>query len=374
MARNCASRKVGWQSDPRRRLVRAAVVRWLLFAIVLFNLAELGRAQDQNAAFRPASDSAAGESLAIPKSLVPSEVPEYVISPEDVLEVHVFDVPEISSSYRVSPTGFITLPLVSGPIGAAGLTPAQLSQAVAAKFRDAGLLSNPQVTVSVKETRLHSVVIGGAVKKPQVYPLFGPTRLLDMLSQAEGLADDAGDTAQISRGEIAMRAIRGPSGQAGAGPEGSIAPTVTVDLRKLLEAGDERLNLVLYPGDRVTVQRASIIYVMGAVGRPGGYPLKDPQEEMTVLKALALAGDVSSSAKRKKLTILRRKEGFPGGREQVALDLNEILAGRVPDPRLQGNDILFVPESGRTKAIRQVVGTGIGVGAGITTGLIIYRR
>ncbi len=373
MSRGDASRTMGYQSGAGKRRA-TGTVRSLLFVVALIAVLVKGRAQGPAADFPPIPDATRKESDVASKSLARSNTLDYVISPEDVLDIYVFEVPEISRAYRVSPTGFITLPLMSEPIAAAGLSLGQLSQLIAAKFREAGVLNSPQVMVSVKETRLHSVVIGGAVKNPQIYPIFGTTKLLDLLSQAGGLSEEAGSMAIIRRGEIAMQVAGGEGGKAGPDPERSLSRTVSVDLRKLVEIGDESWNLVLYPGDRVTVQRAPIIYVIGAVGRPGGYPLKDPQEEMTVLKVLALAGDVTAWAKRRKLVILRKNSQVSGGREEVALDLKKILAGLSPDPKLQSDDILFVPESGRTKAIRQVVGTGIGAGTAITTGLIIYRR
>jgi polysaccharide export outer membrane protein len=310
----------------------------------------------------------------VSRPLFSPDTPDYQVTPGDVLDIYFFEVPEISRAYRVSPGGFISLPLLAEPVAAAGLSPSKLSQVIAGKFREANLLSRPQVTVSVKETRLHSIVIAGAVKKPQVYPVFGPTKLLEVLSQAEGLADDAGDIAMINRGEIALRLKGLEAEPGGLGQEGGMAAGVPVDVQKLSETGDESLNLVLYPGDRVTVQRAGIIYVIGAVSRPGGYPLKEPQEEMTVLKVLALAGDVTPSAKRDRLVIYRKKEQPPGGRQEVGLDLKKIIAGRSPDQKLFRDDILFVPENGRLKAMRQALGTGIGMGTAITTGVVIYRH
>lgn len=298
-----------------------------------------------------------------------SKVPDYLVSPEDVLDVFVFEVPEISRSYRVSPSGFINLPLLPQPIAAAGLSPSELASAIAERFRQARLLSDPQVSVSVHETRLHTVVVTGAVKRPMVYPIFGPIKLLDVLSEAGGLADDAGNTAIVGRGPEARRALGLEAAEL---RDNRLSGSV--DVRRLFEAGDESLNLLLYPGDRVTVERAGIIYVLGAVNRPGGYPLKEPQEQMTVLKALALAGDVTGSAKRSRLLVLRRQEQAPGGREELDLDLKKIMAGHSPDTKLQADDILFIPENGRVKAMRQALGAGVSMGTAITTGIVIYRR
>ena len=127
-------------------------------------------------------------SAGIPGTLSTAAPQAFLITPDDVLDIVVFDVPQISRQYRVSPNGVIALPLLAGPIVAAGRTPFELSEQIAAELRSSGMVSNPKVTVEVKESRLHSVVVTGAVKRPQIYPVFGRTTLLDVLSQAEGLA------------------------------------------------------------------------------------------------------------------------------------------------------------------------------------------
>ena len=130
------------------------------------------------------------------------------------------------------------------------------------------------------------------MKKPQIFPVFGKTTLLDVLSQAEGLADDAGNLAIVTRGAIAMQTIKHPEPAGPATKSVSCEQHLSVDLSRLTETGDPVLNVELYPGDRVTVQRAGIIYVVGAVNRPGGFPLKTGQENMTVIQAVALAEDL----------------------------------------------------------------------------------
>ncbi len=295
---------------------------------------------------------------------------EYVISPDDLLDINVFDVAQLSRTYRVSPSGSIALALLPEPIAAAGLTPGQLSQAIEEKLRTTGLVSNPQVTVEVKESRVHAVTVAGAVKRPQIYPVFGRTTLLDVLSQAEGLADDAGNMATIIRGEVAMRMLGAAGNGTQAGPPRAPARIVKVDLNRVLETGNPALNLDVYPGDRVTVQRAGIVYVVGAVNRPGGFPLRSDLEEMTVLKAIALAQDLKSTAIRGKAVIMRKNPQAPKGREELPVDLKQVLAGRTPDPQMQPNDILFVPDSTGKKALRRAAEAAVQ----ITTGIIIWHR
>src|SRR5437016_2242990 len=117
-------------------------------------------------------------------------LPEYIISPDDVLSINVYDAPDISGEYRVGPTGQLELPLLAKAVEAAGLTPAQLSGLLVKKYGEEEIFSHARVTVAVKQSRIHSITVAGAVKSPQIYPLFGKTTLLDVLSQPGGLSDD----------------------------------------------------------------------------------------------------------------------------------------------------------------------------------------
>jgi len=266
---------------------------------------------------------------------------EYLISPEDVLDLNVYDMPDMSCECTVSPAGTITLPLLRKPVEAEGMTPEQLAQGVEKDFREAGLLSNPQVSVLVKESRRHSVTVSGAVKNPQTYSLMGRIKLSDLISQAGGLNDDAGDTVCMTRGLLALREL------AAAGKAAS---------------------------EKVTVESAGVFYVLGEVNRPGGYNLRTAHEEVTVLQALAVAGDVTSLAKTRNAMIIRKDPKAPAGRAQIALNLHDVLTGRVPDRQVQANDILYLPSSRGKRTIRALAGaTGSAVGAA-TSGLILYRR
>src|SRR2546427_310633 len=142
---------------------------------------------------------------------------EDFISPDDLLEVYVVDVAEISREYRVSPGGSITVPLLNDPIPATGLVPAQLAQAIGERLRAAGMVTNPQVTVAIKESRLRCVAVTGAVSRPQLYPFSGRTTLLDVISQAGGLAEEAGRAGATSPGGLPLWGLS-PGGGDWAGP------------------------------------------------------------------------------------------------------------------------------------------------------------
>jgi Periplasmic protein involved in polysaccharide export len=296
---------------------------------------------------------------------------DYLISPDDLLDMYIVDVPELSRTYRVSPTGQVTLPLLSAPLDVEGLTLAQFASLATQELKSRGLVSDPRVTVSVKDSRTHSVAITGAVKKPQIYVVFGRTTLLDVISQAEGLSEDASSVANISRGEIAkhMLAKNDPGKDAGEKNNGG-GDVLTVDLDKLLQTGDPKLNVDIYPGDRITVAPAGVVYVVGAVNKPGGFALTANRKQLTVLQAVALAEDMKSTAVGNRAMIVRRGPQYPNGRLEVPVKLKEVLAGKAPDIPLQVEDILFVPDSpGKKAALR-----GVEAAIQVATGVAIYRH
>jgi polysaccharide export outer membrane protein len=295
---------------------------------------------------------------------------ETLIYPNDLLFIQVFDVEQMTREYRVSATGTLDFPLLSEPVRAQGLTPQQLAELISHKCVEAGLLSHPQISVTVRESRIHSVAIAGAVRSPQIYPVFGRIALQDIISQAGGLAEDAGSTVTITRGEVARRVVSSEAGGAlKTGKSPSIPPTVTIDLRRLEETGDPSLNVDVYPGDRVTVQRAGVVYVLGAVNRAGGFLLTSDRRDMTVLRAVALAESLKSTAKARRAMIIRPNSSVPGGRQEIPVDLHAMLNGHAPDRPLESNDILFVPDSTALKALRRA-GDVVVVAAGYAA---IYR-
>jgi polysaccharide export outer membrane protein len=135
-----------------------------------------------------------------------------------------------------------------------------------------------------------------------------------------------------------------------------------------MEQGDSSLNYDLYPGDRVTVQRAGIVYVVGAVNRAGGFVLKNDREQMTVLKALALAEFVKPTAETKKAVIIRKSPTAAGGTLEIPVELNKIIDGKAKDRVLLGNDILFVPDSASKRALHRA-----GEAAAQAASIAIYR-
>ena len=297
---------------------------------------------------------------------------DYTIGPDDVLQITVFEVPEISGEYRVSSRGQLSLPLLPARIQAGGLTAGELEHALEQNLQASQLVNHPQVNVSIKEYRSHPITVVGAVRKPTVYQAVGRTSLLQVLAYAEGLADDAGSTIVITRsaGRSPVATTAAPSDTTASSLAEEASPeTIVIRLSDLLESGDPRFNIGLEGGDTVAVPRAGIVYVVGAVNRPGGFVLKDDREEMTVLKALALAEDLKPTALRSRAVIVR-KDPAKGETTEIPVNLSKILGAKGSNPALQANDILFVPDSGGKRALRRAAEAALQ----ITTGIVIFRR
>jgi polysaccharide biosynthesis/export protein len=188
------------------------------------------------------------------------------------------------------------------------------------------------------------------------------TTLLQALSQAGGIGSDAGSTVIVTRNA----ADASESATPGDATTPSVSRSFTINLSDILESGDPRFNIPLVSGDVVSVPRAGIIYVVGAVNKPGGFLLENDLDQMTMLKMLSLAGGTTSTAKIKNAVILR-KNPDTGKRDQVPIDLSKIMHMKTQDVQLQANDILYVPDSTGLRALRRAgdVGVALTEGAGI---------
>ncbi len=306
------------------------------------------------------------------------------IGPDDLLTISVFDAPELGHSVRVSAGGEIYLPLV-GTVRAAGLAPHELEMVLEELLRRT-YMKDPHVSVLVQEMLSHPVSVFGAVRKPGVYQIRGARSLIEILSLAEGLADDAGDAVVILHrpaslatavltdakdpsisGPGEMQPGSGPQAESPVDPSGAEGRSEEVNLKRLFESGDAASNVMVYPGDVVKVARAGIVYVVGEVRRPGGFQLKS-NENVSVLQAIALAEGLTHTSAKSHARIIRT-DANTGTRTEIPLDLGKILAGKIADPQLQARDIVFVPNSASRNALYRGLETGLAIG----TGYAIYR-
>ncbi len=255
---------------------------------------------------------------------------DHRLGAEDVVAVAVLQAPEMNATVRVAAGGQISLPLV-GAVEAAGLTAYELEERLETILRDR-YIRHPDVTVRVTEVNSRPVTVGGAVRRPGVFQVRQSATLLNVLSLAGGVSDDAGDVVLIRRG--------------GAGAE---APVEEVPLRPLLDEPAAAANVRLGPGDIVTVTRAATVYVLGAVKKPGAFSLRS-HDRLTVLRALALVEGPTPTASTGDLVLIRTSDD--GERAETTFDLSAIVKGKAPDLAMQPRDILFVPQSGGKAAAR----------------------
>jgi polysaccharide export outer membrane protein len=324
---------------------------------------------------------------------------DYVIGSGDLLAVQVFDVPELSREIRVSQTGTIGIPLIRVRLHVSGLTELQAELKIAEVLEANGLVSHPEVSVTVKEKKSKPVTVVGAVMHPMVYQADRQVTLLEVLAEAGGITADAGDVVIVTRAETdssddastapainpddaaptPLAADSSPSKQGeaasavGAGTSDAqpvpppLSNTITVNLNQILETGNTSNNIVLMPGDVVTVPHAGIVYALGAVSRPGGFTVSNDRGQLTTLKLLALAGGLGRAAKSDHAVIVRKDAS--GQQREVEVDLKKVMNFQAEDVRLQPSDILYVPKSGSKEALIRAGEITLAVG----TGVVVYR-
>jgi polysaccharide biosynthesis/export protein len=282
----------------------------------------------------------------------------YSVGPGDVLTITFANSPELNHKVQVSGAGDIAVPLLSAPVHAAGLTPTQLSQQIAKQLEDANQLRDPFVNVFVEEHNSHSATVLGAVAKPGTYPLTKPTRLLELLSMAGGVNTTAGATLTISHAETGDD--RGKDSK-------SVPNTPSIiQIGQLTDNKDPALDLMIRSGDVVNVSQAPLVYVVGAVMKPGGFVLQDPRSGVTVLQALALAEGLQSTASAGKSLVIRRPS-FGKERELIPVDIGKLMSGKLTDQDLQPNDILFIPQSGTKRTLQALARTAEASAAGVAS-------
>jgi polysaccharide export outer membrane protein len=342
---------------------------------------------------------------------------EYIIGSGDVIALQVFDVPEMSRDLRVGQTGTVGIPLVPVRLQVAGLTEAQTEKKIEEVLEANGLISHPEVSVVVKEKKSRPITIVGAVQHPMVYSADRQVTLIEVLAEAGGIASDAGDHVIVTRPEApasdpneppaiapedtnsstprvetdpvasSTPAPAAPSSGAdaptgstmGPGPQQGLqaepptlasstgTSTITINLQQILETGDMSSNIVLLPGDVVTVPRAGIIYVLGAVQRPGGYTVTNDHAQLTTLKILSLAGGLNRTAKGSHAYVVRKD--VAGKQTEVEVDLTKIMKFEAEDLQLRPSDILYVPNSAAKSAAFKAAEVALAVG----TSLLLYR-
>jgi polysaccharide biosynthesis/export protein len=282
-----------------------------------------------------------------PGSSVSNAAPPLRIGSGDLIEVTMFENPDLSGRFRVDERGDIAMPLI-GTLHVAGATAGEAAAMIEKRFVEAQILqpAESHATVFIAEYATQGITVGGEVKTPGVYPALGVRMLNDVITAAGGVTITAASKVVITH-------------------KNDPADQTTLDY--VPEAMKPVIpNVQIFPGDTVTVPRAGIVYIVGNVTRPGGYVL-DGRNLLTVEEAMALAGGSGHAAAIRRAQLVRTLDD--GRKEAITLPINLIYKGEAPDVAMKDGDILYVPTSTGKLITEQAISSAIGIGSSIA----LYR-
>lgn len=236
---------------------------------------------------------------------------DYLVGGGDTVKIIVYDQPDLTTEARVSQDdGTITFPLL-GEVAISGLSPKSAGQRIANLLEDGGFIKNPQVAITVKDFRSQSIPIMGQVNKPGEYPLMGESKVVDLISQAGGLKDDAAEMIIVVK------------------KEGDESVKHEIDLLRFY-AGDMQQNIDVSQGDFILVPKMNTFYIHGEVKRSGMYRL---ERNMTVMQAISVGGGISDRGSMSGMKVTRSNGG--GTTSKIGVNLTD---------KLQPNDVLYIKE------------------------------
>jgi len=305
----------------------------------------------------PAQQASSGSSVGTGATTISagSNLPVSKIGANDLLGITVYDSPELTRTARVSADGDIRLPMIKEHIRAAGLYPEELEKAIVTVLVSDKVLVDPMVSVSIMEYQSRQITVVGAVKSPVTFQAMGDVRLLDAITRAGGLADNAGPEILISH--PAMDA-------------NDKEPIVVrrVPARGLLDdAASSSMNPPLQPGDDVRVPEAGKVYVFGNVQKPGFFYLTD-KSQSSVRIALALSSGLTGHSASN--GYIYRQEGGEGGRNEIPIPVKKIMDRKSPDVALMANDILYIPDATGHRVALNILQQSIPIAVALGTTLL----
>lgn len=257
---------------------------------------------------------------------------DYVIGPGDVVDIKVYKQPDLTGKFRVGENGAVDM-LFIGRQQLAGLTEDEAAELLRQALRK--YLRQPEVNVSVVEFNSRMITVIGAVRSPGRLPLRRAMRLLDVIAMSGGLVEDSSRFVNI------IRYVRSPAAQPPAGDDASPdVDIISVNIDEII-TGNTQNNLLLQPGDIISIPRADVIYLAGNVRRPGPLTTRNP---VTVTQAIAMANGFADGAKRNDMRLYRTVPGKLE-REEIKISLAAIQSGKQKDLFLQANDVLYIPHS-----------------------------
>lgn len=239
---------------------------------------------------------------------------DYLIGPQDVLQITVFDQADLGGKYTVEADGTFTFPLI-GRVKAGGLTLRALEGQLRRLLAD-GYFKNPQLSVAIEQYRSQRVFIVGEVRQPGTYTLTGGMTLIEALARAGSTQPSASGEALIVRPRSGATIVSPNVPTAEGTADG--AEVLVVDIREL-QSGALTKNVELRDGDTIYVPQAETMFVFGEVRSPGSYPVR---RNTTVLQALSLAGGATEFAALGRIKIVRTVNGR---RTELKTKLEEVV-------------------------------------------------
>ncbi|SRR5579871_2440754 len=331
------------------RITIAPLMKFMKAASLFCAFAAIG----QTSASATSDDANSGKTAAASSA-------DYTIGAGDVLTVTLSDAPEFGGKCRVADSGVISIPGVVAPIKAEGQSPIELANLIRTALIDAKQLRDPHVTVFVDEFHGRTVSVLGAVAKPAVYPLQKRTSVLEAISAAGGALPNAGNTVTIVRGSASAEATNT-----------AVGSVQTFKISDLANGKDLSANVEVKNGDVVSVSAAQVVYVVGAVVKPGGFTIQDSSTGVSVVQAVALAEGFNSIASRHGVIV--RQSTSDHARIEIPVDIGQMMAGKQTDAVLAPNDILYIPTSGARRTAKAMGDVAMAAVNGVAIYGIGYR-
>ena len=258
-----------------------------------------------------------------PLTLAPEDFDKAHLTPGTLLTMDVSGIPEFSGvTLRVDTHGDVSVPTL-GNVHLGDVSVPEAQSVIAKALVASEILVSPVVRLSVAQIAPEYVSVLGEVQNPGRYMLIAKRSLADVLGLAGGATVAAGDDIEIQH----------------AAKEGQASVTHVHESARGAAAKLQEVSVS--PGDLVTVHRSGVVYVLGAVGRPGGYLMTD-SGKLDIYQALSLAGGTSLDAARNGMYIIRpHDEVF----ETIRVPFSKLASKRQTEVQLRKDDVLYVPRS-----------------------------
>jgi polysaccharide export outer membrane protein len=275
---------------------------------------------------------------------IPEDFSKLQLAPGFLLSMDVFDTPEYSFDLRIDTVGNVNIPTV-GSVHVGDMTLVEAATKIAAALRDGKILTDPQVNLNVEEYAGRDITVLGEVHSPGRIQMLAPRHLDDVIAMAGGETEYAGKTIEIRH------------------EEGVTPRTAVIHYSRSID-NQILSDTVVLPGETVTVKRAGIVYVLGAVNRPGGYLMQE-DGDLNVTQALSLAYGTTMPAAVGSMRLIRKKDD--GRVEEIPIPYREMVKGNVAPLRLEAEDVIYVPVS------KMKVALGSSLANAAAAAAVIYR-